>query len=40
MYQKEVVDGELKVQQMKDEEKDPYDIKKMVRVKPHTIPFC
>eukprot|EP00116_Pleurobrachia_bachei_P017794 sb/3478056/ len=32
MYQKEVVDGELKVQQMKDEGKDPYDIKKMGEV--------
>ena len=32
MYEKEVVEGELKVQQMKEEGKDPYDIKKMVRL--------
>ena len=32
MYVKEVEDGEKKVQQMKDEGKDPYDIKKMVSV--------
>lgn len=34
MYEKEAVDQEAKVEKMKDDKKDEYDIRKQVRLSP------